>query len=75
MENPSKSLALVLIVVIVVSQRQIVALREGTPGMICELHYENGPDISTLGYENARQTVPPFTGAIVPTQPMEAAKS
>ena len=56
MEAPRKSLALLLIVIIVLSQRKTVVRQEGAPGKICELHYE--PDVSTQGYQNAIQTGP-----------------
>jgi hypothetical protein len=64
-ESPWKSLALILSVDILLSQAQTVARREGTPDQICELHYENAPDGSTLDYLHASQTVPSITGAIV----------
>jgi hypothetical protein len=78
MEISRKSPALLLIVAIVLSQWQAAARREGTPDKACELHNEKVPDLSTLDYMHASQTVPSITGAIVaddqmayPSPPLE----
>jgi hypothetical protein len=65
MKVPMKWLALFQIVAVLLLQRMKADMSEETLGKTCDLHYENAPDVSTLGDVFAIQTVPSITGAMV----------